>query len=306
MSRFLLRRLLEGIVVMAGISVLVFVIMRLAPGDPARLMLPDTAPEAAVVAMRQEMGLDRPVYEQLARFLARAATGDFGKSYYYNQPVARVVTEAVPATMALAVTSIVLTVAVAVPLGVLAAARRRTLWEPFALFLGVVGQAAPVFWLGLLLILFFSVRLHWLPSGGGGDWRHLVMPSITLAGYSASLVVRLTRSQMLEELGQDYIRTARAKGASERAVNYRHALRNTLLPLVTVIGLQVGALMGGTVVTESVFNYPGVGMLIYTAIGTRDYPVIQYAVLFISAMFVVLNIVVDALYSWIDPRVHYQ
>lgn len=195
---------------------------------------------------------------------------------------------------------------IAVPLGVLAATRRRTLWEPLSLFLGVAGQAVPVFWLGLLLILFFSVKLHWLPSGGGESLKHLVLPSVTLAAYSAGLVTRLTRSQMLEEMGQDYVRTARAKGLADSIVNYRHALRNTLIPLVTVVGLQIGALMGGTVVTETVFNYPGVGFLVYTAINTRDYPLLQYTVLITSAIFVVINIAVDAMYTWIDPRIRYQ
>jgi peptide/nickel transport system permease protein len=306
MHRFFLRRLLEGAVVMIGISIVVFVIMRMAPGDPASLMLPDTAPQEAVEEMRRHLGLEQPVYVQLGRFVVRAVMGDFGNSYYYNQPVARVVLEALPATAWLTLAAIAITIIMAIPLGVVAATRRRTFWEPSALMLGVLGQAVPVFWLGLLLILFFSVKLRWLPSGGGGSIRHMVLPAITLAGYSAALVVRLTRSQMLEELSQDYIRTARAKGLSDRIVHYRHALRNTLIPLTTVIGLQVGTLMGGAVTVETVFNYPGVGYLIYTAISTRDYPLLQFAVLLISVIFVLINIVVDAMYSWVDPRVHYQ
>lgn len=306
MQRFLVRRLLEGIFVMFGISVVVFVIMRLAPGDPAALMLPDTAPKEAIEEMRETLGLDRPVYVQLGRFISRAVGGDFGKSYYYNEPVVEMVREALPNTVWLTVFSVVLTVIISVPLGVLAATRRRTLWEPIALALGVVGQAVPVFWLGLLLILFFAVKLRWLPSGGGGSFKHMIMPAITLAGYSASLMVRLTRSQMLEELSQDYIRTARAKGLRDAVVYYRHALRNTLIPLITVMGIQVGALLGGAVTTETVFNYPGLGFMVFTAISARDYPLLQYSILLASAGFVIINLLVDAMYSWVDPRVHYQ
>lgn len=307
MGRYLLQRLAQGAVVAFGVILLVFVIVRLAPGDPARLLLPETAPVEAVRAMQRELGLDRPIPVQFARFLSRAVRGDMGDSLYFTgQRVVAVVIAYLPRTIELAAVASVLTVIVAVPLGILAATRRGSLWEQLSLLVAVLGQSLPVFYLGLLLILLFAVRLHLLPTSGAGSWRHLVLPAVTLAAYSMALVTRLTRSAMLEELSQNYVVTARAKGLMERAVVYRHTLRNALMPVVTVVGLQIGGMLGGVVVTEAVFNYPGVGTLVYNAISTRDYPLLQALVLMLAMLFIMINLTTDLLYAVIDPRIQYR
>lgn len=307
MGRYLLQRVVQGGVVAFGVTVLVFVIARLAPGDPARLLLPETAPEEAVQAMRKELGLSRPIPVQFARFLSRAARGDMGESLYFTgQKVVRVVQDSLPATVELAAVASALTVAVAIPLGILAAVRRGSLWEQLSLLVAILGQSLPVFYLGLLLILLFAVKLHLLPTSGAGSWRHLVLPAVTLAAYSMALITRLTRSAMLDELGQNYVQTARAKGLREHVVVYRHALRNALLPVVTVVGLQIGGMLGGVVVTEAVFNYPGVGTLVYNAISTRDYPLLQALVLMLAMLFIAINLVTDLAYATIDPRIQYR
>jgi len=303
MTRYIIRRLALSLVVLIGVSILVFGLIHLAPGDPARLMLYDTAPEEEVQAMRKTLGLDQPLYLQYWLFLSNALRGDLGRSLYYKQPAFSIILEHLPATAELTFAALFVSLVVAVPMGVLSAVRRDTVWDYAGILLATIGQATPVFWLGLMFILLFSVQWTVLPSSGRGGLENLLMPAVTLGAPLMALVTRLVRSGMLDILGEDYIRTARAKGLPKPAVVYRHALRNMLIPLVTVIGLQLGALLGGAVITETIFAWPGVGRLVVTAITARDYPLVQAATLLVSVYFVAINLLLDVLYVYIDPRV---
>jgi ABC-type dipeptide/oligopeptide/nickel transport system permease component len=253
--------------------------------------------------MRRTLGLDRPLPLQYWLFLSNAVQGDLGRSLYYKQPALRIILEHLPATAELTFAALFVSLAVAVPVGVLSAVRRDTVWDYAGMLLATIGQATPVFWLGLMLILLFSVQWALLPSSGRGGPANLLMPAVTLGAPLMALVTRLVRSSMLDILGEDYIRTARAKGLPRPAVVYRHALRNMLIPLVTVVGLQLGALLGGAVITETIFAWPGVGRLVVTAITARDYPLVQAATLLVSVYFVAINLLLDVLYVYIDPRV---
>jgi peptide/nickel transport system permease protein len=302
MPRYVLRRLLQAVVVLWGISVLIFCIARLS-GNPVDLMLPMDAPRQTREQLVREMGLDAPIPVQYVRFLARAVQGDFGVSIRFRQPAFRLVLERVPATAELALASLAFGVLVGVFLGVLAAVRYRR-WPDIAV-LGAtsVGQSLPSFWVGILLILFFGVRLGWLPVSGLEGLSSLVLPALSLGLLPIVSISRLTRSSMLDVLRQDYVRTARAKGLVENAVVYRHALRNGLLPVVTLVGLQLGTLLSGAVITEQVFAWPGVGRLAVDAIYNRDYPVVQAAALVGSTFLVAINLLVDFAYTWFDPRI---
>jgi ABC-type dipeptide/oligopeptide/nickel transport system permease component len=266
-------------------------------------MLYDTAPEEEVQAMRKSLGLDRPLHLQYWLFLSNAFRGDMGRSLYYKQPALGIILEHLPATAELTFAALFVSLAVAVPMGVLSALRRDTVWDYAGMLLATIGQATPVFWLGLMFILLFSVQWTLLPSSGRGGVENVLMPAVTLGAPLMALVTRLVRSGMLDILGEDYIRTARAKGLPRAAVVYRHAFRNMLIPLLTVIGLQLGALLGGAVITETIFAWPGVGRLVVTAITARDYPLIQAATLVVSVYFVAINLLLDLLYVYIDPRV---
>lgn len=303
MTRYIIRRLALSLFVLFGVSVVVFGLIHLAPGDPARLMLYDTAPEEEVQAMRKTLGLDQPLYLQYWLFLSNALRGDLGRSLYYKQPAFRIILEHLPATAELTFAALFVSLAVAVPMGVISAVRRDTVWDYAGMLLATIGQATPVFWLGLMFILLFSVQWTLLPSSGRGGIENLLMPAVTLGAPLMALVTRLVRSGMLDILGEDYIRTARAKGLPRPAVVYRHALRNMLIPLVTVVGLQLGALLGGAVITETIFAWPGVGRLVVTAITARDYPLVQAATLLVSVYFVAINLLLDVLYVYIDPRI---
>ncbi len=277
-------------------------LVHLTPGDPIALILGEDATPEQRAEARASLGLDRPLPEQYLHYLGRLSRGDLGDSLRARRPVVSYVLERVPATAQLAVTAFVLTLAVGIPLGMAAAVHRESWLDHGARGLAILAQSVPGMWLGLILIIVFAVRWHWLPSIGAGSPRHLVLPSLTLASYLLGLVVRLTRSAMLDVLGQDYVRTARAKGLPERAVLGRHVLRNALVPVVTVLGLQLGTLLGGAVVTEAVFAWPGLGTLVVQALGHRDYPVVQAAVLLSAATFVLLNFAVDLLNNWLNPR----
>ncbi len=303
MTHYIFRRLALSLFVLLGVSVVVFGLVHLAPGDPARLMLYDTAPEEEVQAMRKTLGLDQPLYLQYWLFLSNALRGDLGRSLYYKQSTLRIILEHLPATVELTFAALIISLAVAVPMGILSAVRRDTVWDYAGMLLATIGQATPVFWLGLMFILLFSVQWTLLPSSGRGGIDNLIMPSVTLGAPLMALVTRLVRSGMLDILGEDYIRTARAKGLTEQLVVYRHALRNMLIPLVTVVGLQLGALLGGAVITETIFAWPGVGRLVVTAITARDYPLVQAATLLVSVYFVAINLLLDVLYVYIDPRI---
>lgn len=305
MTPYIIRRLALSLVVLIGVSVLVFGLIHLAPGDPARLMLYDTAPEEEVQAMRKTLGLDQPLYLQYWLFLSNALRGDLGRSLYYKEPALRIILEHLPATAELTFAALLVSLVVAVPMGIVSAVRRDTVWDYAGMLLATIGQATPVFWLGLMFILLFSVQWTVLPSSGRGGIENLLMPAVTLGAPLMALVTRLVRSGMLDILGEDYIRTARAKGLPNPAIVYRHALRNMLIPLITVVGLQLGALLGGAVITETIFAWPGVGRLVVTAITARDYPLVQAATLLVSVYFVGINLLLDVLYVYIDPRIRF-
>jgi len=271
-------------------------------GDPAATMLPGDASVEELRDLRHALGLDQSLPVQYVRFLASAVTGDFGTSLRHQEPAMALVLERLPATLELAFAALILSVAVGVPLGIVAALRRGKLADIAAMAFAVVGQATPYFWMGIMLILVFAVELRWLPTSGRGGFERLILPAVTLGTHFMAVLARLTRTSMLEVLGQNYVVTARAKGLSERAVVLVHALKNAAVPVVTLIGLQFGTLLGGAVVTETIFAWPGVGRLAVQSIFVRDYPVVQAGVFVLALSFVAINLVVDLLYGWLDPR----
>ncbi len=291
---------------MLGVSFIVFTIMFFTPGDPAKIMLGERAPQAEVAALRTQMGLDDPFIVQFFNFIRNATRGDFGRSLVTRRPVAEELFARFPATLQLAASAVLIAVAIGIPVGILSAIKQYSFFDGAAMTLALVGVSMPNFWQGLMMILLFSVYLRWLPSSGIGTFRHLIMPAVTLGTSSAALITRMTRSSMLEVVRQDYIRTARAKGLTERVVINRHALKNALIPVVTVIGLQFGYLLGGAVLTETVFAWPGVGRMMVDAIRQKDFPVVQAGVLLLAVAFSVVNLVVDILYAYIDPRIKAQ
>jgi ABC-type dipeptide/oligopeptide/nickel transport system permease component len=304
--QYILRRLLLTIPVVIGVSIIVFGIIRLLPGDPARALAGVQATPEYIEQVRERYGLDEPIYVQYGKFVAGAVTGDLGRSVFSNRPVTTEISERFPRTLLLASVALIIATTIGVSAGIISATRRNSLFDNTSMFVALVGVAAPVFWMALMLQLLFSVQLRILPATGMGSWRHLVLPSITLGMASAALMARITRSSMLDVLKQDFITTARAKGLGERIVVYRHALKNALIPVVTVLGLQFGILLGGAVLTETVFAWPGVGRLLVDAILRRDYPVVQGTVMLLAFLFVIINLVVDVIYAFLDPRIHYQ
>jgi peptide/nickel transport system permease protein/oligopeptide transport system permease protein len=287
------------------VTVLVFVMVRLVPGDPIDMMFANTRPPSPEerAALRHQLGLDRPIHEQYVRFVADAATGDLGKSFRSRQPVVEEITARLPNTLKLTAASLTVAVVIGVLAGTLAAVFRGTWVDGASMLVAVLGVSIPGFWLGLMAMLLFSVRLGWLPVAGAGSWKHLVLPAFTLGVLASAVLARMTRSSMLDALSLDYVRTARAKGLRETVVVLRHALRNALIPIVTIVGLQIGSLLSGAFIIESVFGYPGVGQLAVNALQNRDFPVIQGIVLLVALTYVAVNILVDVLYGMIDPRV---
>ena len=305
MAKAIFSRIAHALVVVMGVSMIVFGIMHLT-GDPAVLMLPlDTTPEQ-LAAFRSQMGLDDPLYVQYFRFASHALQGDFGESIRHRQPAMALILERMPATLQLTGMALLLTLLMSLPLGVLAAARKDSACDRMASVFAILGQSVPVFWLGLMLQIMFGAGLGWFPIFGRGTIGHLVLPAITLGLYSTAAMMRMLRSKMLEVLGQDYIRTAHSKGLSETAVLLRHALKNALLPVVTVFGLQLGALLGGAVITETIFAWPGVGRLMVQAISNRDIPLVQAGVLLLATIIVGINLLTDVIYVYLDPRIHYN
>jgi peptide/nickel transport system permease protein len=299
---FLGYRLFRALVALWLVSTVVFVVMRLS-GDPVPLLLPPDAPRSEVFRVRAELGLDRPLPVQYAVFIGNLLRGDFGRSIHFRQSAFSVVLERLPATLELGLTAFVVAVLVAVPIGLLSAMKRNSLLDHSAMGVALVGQSAPTFFIGILFILLLSLKAGLFPTSGRGDWRHLVLPAVTLALFAMASVARLTRSAMLEVLGADYIRTARAKGLSEILVVAKHTFKNAAIPIVTITGLQFGSLLGGAVVTETVFAWPGIGRLAIQSIYNRDYPVVQAAVFLSAVMFIVINFVIDVIYGVLDPRV---
>jgi peptide/nickel transport system permease protein len=303
MSKMIAARLFQGVVVIVAVTFLIFLATFLT-GDPAGLMLGENATQEQIEAFRQRMGFDRPLLVQYAAFLGRAVRGDFGTSLHFGEPNLALVVGRLPATIQLGGLALLLGLSLAIPLGIVAAVKRNSWLDAVALILGLLGQAIPAFWLGIMLILIFAVDLHWFPAAGrGGGLAHYILPTITLAAFPLALNVRMVRSSMLEVLGEEYVRTARSKGLRERTILYKHSLKNALNPVITLVGLQVGAFMSGSVVVETVFAWPGLGRLTVQAILTKDFPLVQTAVCFLALVFVVVNLVVDVLYFVIDPRV---
>lgn len=288
-----------------GVVTIIFLIVRVIPGDPAAVLLGTHATAEMIAEQRAKMGLDRPLAVQYALFLRQVAVGDWGRSYHEGRPAFAIVLERLPATLELAAAAIAATLVLSVLLGTLAARRIQSAVDHAIGVFSLVGQAVPNFWLGLVLILVFARSLRWLPSFGRGTPWHLVLPTVTLSVQLIGVMTRLIRAGIVETAGQDYVRTARAKGLAEPAVLMRHVYRNMLIPVVTVLGLQLGSLVAGVVVVETVFAWPGLGRLIVTAIDNRDYPVVQAAVTFVAALFVGLNLLVDLTYAVLDPRIRY-
>ena len=315
MRKYMLRRLGQVIPVLFGVSVLVFAMLHLAPGDPAQLLLGTEANQESVEKLRSEMGLDKPLPVQYAAWLGRMAKGDMGRSVVLNREVWPEIVKRFKATMILTAGALAFAIVVGVGIGILAATWHHSIFDSVAMLVALFGVSMPLFFTGIVSILFFAMELRWLPSSGmyppaGGDvWdllRHLILPAVTLGAVSAAILARMTRSAMLEVIGQDYIRTARAKGAGERRVIWLHALRNASIPIVTVLGMQFGYLLGGSVITEAVFSWPGLGQMMVRAIQARDYPMVQGGVLFVAAIFVFVNLLVDLVYAWLDPRIRYS
>ncbi|MBW7884014.1 MAG: ABC transporter permease [Caldilineaceae bacterium] len=302
MLRYIVRRLLQSVFVILGVTFVAFGLMFLR-GDPANLMLSEHATQQEIQELRQRMGFDRPWPEQYARYVAKAVQGDFGTSLFHRTDAMRVVVERLPATLELAIAALLLSVLVAVSLGTVAAVYRNSLWDRISIVVAMVGQAVPNYFLGVLLILFLGVRWNLLPISGRDSWQHLVMPAITLAALPLAQNTRMVRSSLLEVLGQDYIRTAHAKGLPHGFVIWRHGLRNALIPLITLVGLQFGYLISGAIIVETIFAWPGVGRLILQAVGVKDFPVIQAAVTILATIFVLLNLIVDIAYTYLDPRI---
>jgi ABC-type dipeptide/oligopeptide/nickel transport system permease component len=299
---FLASRLLRAAVALWLVSTVVFVVMRLS-GDPVPLLLPPDAPRSEIFRVRAELGLDRPLPVQYAVFLGNALRGDFGRSIHFRQPALGVVLSRLPATFELGLTAFVLAAIIALPIGVVSAVRRNSAVDQATMGLALVGQSAPTFFIGILLILVVSLKLGLLPTSGRGDWRHLILPALTLGAFAMASIARLTRSAVLEVLRADYVRTARAKGLSEVLVVAKHTLKNAAVPIVTITGLQFGTLLGGAVVTETVFAWPGIGRLAIQSIYNRDYPVVQCTVFLSAVLFIVINFCIDLIYGLLDPRV---
>ncbi|MDY4011950.1 MAG: nickel ABC transporter permease [Fusobacterium gastrosuis] len=306
MYKYVLKRLILLIPVLLGVSLLVFSIMYLTPGDPAQLILGENAPKAAIEALREKMGLNDSFFMQYFRFVKNAIMGDFGRSYTTGREVFKEIFSRFPNTLVLAVLGIIISVLIGIPIGIISATRQYSFLDSFSMVFALLGVSMPVFWLGLMLILTFSVKLKLLPSGGFDSLSSIILPAVTLGVGAAAIVTRMTRSSMLEVIRQDYIRTARAKGVAEKVVINKHALKNALIPIITVVGLQFGSLLGGAVLTESVYSWPGVGRLMVEAIRQKDTPTVLASVIFLATAFSIVNLFVDLLYAFADPRIKSQ
>jgi ABC-type dipeptide/oligopeptide/nickel transport system permease component len=306
MARYVIRRLLLTIPVLLGVATLVFSLVHLVPGDPAQSMLGEGASAEEVAQLRHTLGLDRPLLTQYRTFLAGAVRGDLGQSFRYGTPVTREIRDRLLRTMQLAAAAMAVAIAIALPLGIAAAVFRGTAIDYSAMTLALAGISMPNFWLGPLLAILFAVKLGWLPVAGTGTIWHLVLPAVTLGAALAAILARMTRASVLEELQELYVLAARARGASRFRSVVHHAFRNSLIPIVTIIGLQFGAVLTGTIITETIFAWPGVGRLLIQAINFRDYPLVQGCILFISVTYVLMNLITDLTYGLLDPRIRYD
>jgi peptide/nickel transport system permease protein len=304
--RYLIRRILLTIPVLLGVATLVFSLIHLVPGDPAQSMLGESASASDVADLRARLGLDRPFWEQYLRFMSGLVRGDLGTSFRTSQPVLSSIWERVPATVELALAAMLVAILVAVPLGIVAAVRRGTFADYTAMTVALAGISIPNFWLGPMLAIIFAVALGWLPVSGRGGWESLILPAISLGAALAAILARMTRASLLEELRELYVRAARARGVSRSRAILGHALRNSLIPLVTILGLQFGAVLTGAVITETIFAWPGVGRLLIQSISFRDYPLVQGCILLIAITYVTVNLITDLLYGVLDPRIRYD
>ena len=306
MLRYLIRRLLLTIPVLLGVATLVFALIHLVPGDPAQAMLGEGAAPEELVKLRHSLGLDQPLLVQYKSFLGGIAHGDLGTSFRYNTPVTAQIREKLPNTAKLAVFAMLLAIVFAIPLGILAAVFRGSIIDYSAMTIALAGISMPNFWLGPLLAILFAVRLGWLPVSGTGSVWHLVLPAVTLGAALSAILARMTRASLLEELRELYVLAARARGLSASRAILRHAFRNSLIPVVTIIGLQFGAVLTGTIITETIFAWPGLGRLLIQAINFRDYPLVQGCILFISVTYVAMNLLTDLAYGFLDPRIRFD
>lgn len=306
MWKFIVKRLIAMVPVLLGVTLIIYLIMNMAPGDPAKVILGEQATPEQIAALREEMHLNDPVLIQYARYILNLLRGDMGTSYNSGLNCATEIFARFPNTLRLTITAVSLSIILALPIGILAAVHQNSVFDGVSMFVALLGLSMPVFWLGMLLILLFSLRLGWLPSSGSEGFKSLVLPGVTLGFQHMAAIARVTRSSMLEVIRADYIRTARAKGVSENKVITKHALKNALIPTVTVIGIQFGGMLGGSVMTESVFAWPGIGRLMVQSINKRDIPMVLGCVIMFSVSFSIVNLIVDILYGFIDPRIKSQ
>jgi peptide/nickel transport system permease protein len=306
MHNYLIKRLLSTIPVLIGISLLLFFMLRMLPGDPAQVLAGQMATPQEIENIRHQLGLDRPVYEQYVIYLSHLVRLDLGRSARTQNPVIDEIWARLPNTLLLAVVAIALACLFGIPAGIISAVRPYSWIDYLVTLSALFGISMPVFWLGLMLVVLFAIILHWLPAGGTGSWQHVILPSITLAAFVVAFIARMTRSTMLETLTQDFTTTARSKGLTETVVVVKHALKNALIPIITVVGLQFGFLLGGAVLTETVFAWPGLGRLLYDSISARDYPVIQGTILIFGLLYILVNLMVDLIYAFVDPRIRYD
>jgi peptide/nickel transport system permease protein/oligopeptide transport system permease protein len=306
MLQYVVKRLLSTLPVLLGISLLLFFMLRMLPGDPAQVLAGQMASPEDIKLIRHQLGLDRPIFVQYGIFLSRLVRFDLGRSARTQSPVIKEIWARLPNTVLLAVAAITLACLFGIPAGIISATRPYTWIDYLFTSMALFGISMPVFWLGLMLVVIFSIVLHWLPAGGTGSWRHIILPSFTLAAFVVAFITRMTRASMIEALSQDYTTTARSKGLEEQVVIVKHALKNALIPIVTVVGLQFGLLLGGAVLTETVFAWPGIGRLIVDSILARDYPMIQGTILIFGLLYIMVNLAVDLIYAYVDPRIHYD
>lgn len=306
MSKYIVKRLLLMIPVILGVSLIVFSLMHLTPGDPVQIMLGEYALPADIAAVRETLGLNDPLHEQYFRFIRGAIQGDFGDSLFFRQPVMELINQRLGYTLQLSILSMIISYLIAFPVGIISAVKQNSWMDNVGMVGALLGVSMPSFWLAMMLILVFSLHLGWFPASGVGTWKHLVLPAISLGASGAALTTRLVRSSMLEVIRQDYIRTARSKGLAEKLIIYKHALKNALIPVITVIGLRLGFILGGAVITETIFARPGVGRLMVDSIFRRDYLVVQGVTFIIAISILIANMLVDITYSLIDPRIRYE
>jgi peptide/nickel transport system permease protein len=306
MRNYIIKRVILFFPVVLGVVTLVFLIIHLVPGDPVELMLGENAIDSDKEKLRRDLGLDQPIAEQYLRFTTNTFRGDLGRSIHTQKPVLPLIIERFPATIVLTICAIFVSLILSIPLGILAAYKQYSLFDNASMFISLMGISIPNFWLGPLLIILFSIKLGWLPVSGRGGIGHIILPSITLGTSLSAILARMTRSSMIDSLKEEYVITARAKGLSENAVIIKHALSNAAIPVITILGLQSGALLSGAIITETIFSWPGIGRLTIQAINTRDYPLLQGCVLIISLSYVVVNLITDILYVYFDPRIKYE